>query len=46
MNVFIGTKLREIREKNQLLPTTDYMKHALELWKKLSDKEKKAIVIE
>ncbi len=42
-NIFIGSKLKELRKENPNLETTEYMKQAVALWKNMSDDDKKAL---
>ncbi len=44
-NLFIGAKLRELREENPNLKNTEYMQLAIDIWKSMSDDEKKAIAV-
>lgn len=42
-NLFIGAKLKELREKTPGKETTVYMREALDIWAGLTEEEKKAI---
>jgi hypothetical protein len=42
-NMFISSKLKELRAQNPNLETTKYMKDAVALWKSMSEEEKKAL---